>query len=446
MTRGAAVLAVGGALAATLLLWAGFAEHGSGGYTVRAIFDSASGLRTGMDVRVSGVKVGAVRGVSLDQHNPALPHAVAVMDITVPRMQDFRADAKCTIRAASLLGDRVVDCSPRAPNTGGREAPPLATVTVDGEKQHLLPVTRTSSPVDPDLVLDIFRLPVRQRLSIIIDELGAGLAGNGAALRDAVKRADPALLQLDRVLDVVSDQRRALASLADSGDRVLRPLARERAHVMGAVGHGAELNEAVARRSAALRETFSRLPAFLTELRATLHDVDGLSATAGPALADLDASGRQLSTAAKALAPTARKGTPALHALGNSAEAQRAGLVASQPVLSQLERLTPASKAVFSDLSALLSSLDKQRGIQNLADTPRALSLIANGFDKDGYFARADAIISTCASYVVVNTSACSGVFEKQASSTSASAASAKAPSAGASKGALLDYLLGGER
>jgi ABC-type transporter Mla subunit MlaD len=438
--RATGILALAGAAMVVALAWAAAGRHEPRPYTVRALFDSASGLRAGMDVRISGVTVGAVRSVTLDQSDPALPHAVAVMDITVRSMQDFRADASCTIKAASLLGDRVVDCSPRAPGEASRAAAPLRTVEVGGERQHLLPVTRTASPIDPDLVLDIFRLPVRQRLSIIINELGAGLAGNGDELRAAVRRADPALLQLDRVLEIVSGQRRALASLATSGDRVLRPLARERAHLVGAIGHGAQLNTAVAQRGAALQTTFRRLPDFLTQLRATLHEIDGLSATAGPALADLDASGNQLSAAAKALEPTARKGTPALSALGDSTDAQRVGLKASEPVLAQLERLTPAAKSVSRDLAELLTGLDKQGGIQNLADTPRALSLIANGFDKYGYFGRGNAILSTCASYVTEPTSSCNGMFAEQARPAKANAAADRTGAA------LLDYLLGNDR
>ena len=124
---------------------------------------------------------------------------------------------------------------------GARTPAPPPLATADGE--HLLPVTRTSSPVDPDLFLDIFRLPVRQRLSIVINELGTGLAGSGAALRAAVHRADPAFLQLDRTLDILVQQRHALARLASASDRVLAPLARERDHIAGFVSTATTCSE-----------------------------------------------------------------------------------------------------------------------------------------------------------------------------------------------------------
>jgi phospholipid/cholesterol/gamma-HCH transport system substrate-binding protein len=243
----------------------------SDGYLLRAVFDNGSGLRTGMDVRVSGIEIGRVRSIDLDQSRPTMPRAVAVIEVDDPVAAGFRRDGRCSIRSATLLGDRFVDCRlTRRRAEGAPAAPPLRTVEVDGERQHLMPVERTSSPVDPDLLLDVFRLPARQRLSIVINELGAGLAGNGEALRAAVRRADPAFMQLDRALGVLATQRRALGRLADSSDRVLAPLARERERLAGFVVHGNELFEAVGQRGDALRETFRRMPAFLRELRPTL--------------------------------------------------------------------------------------------------------------------------------------------------------------------------------
>ena len=255
------LVAVGAALAGA----AGGDPQG-GGYVLRAQFDNGSGLRTGMDVRVSGIEIGRVRTIELDQQEPTMPHAVAVIDVTSPAGEGFKQDGSCAIRSATLLGDRYVDCKL------GKAGPALATE--DGA--HLMPVAQTSSPVDPDLMFDIFRLPVRQRLSILINELGAGLAGNGPALNEAIRRANPAFLQLDRTLEVLSGQRRALARLADSSDRVLEPLSRERERLAGFVVHGNELLESVGERREALRATFRRMPAFLRELRPTLSELQGL--------------------------------------------------------------------------------------------------------------------------------------------------------------------------
>jgi len=74
------------------------------------------------------------------------------------------------------------------PGHGGLEnvglPPALRVIThgQEGEGQRLLPVQNTHSPVDADLLNDINRLPERQRLTLILNELGAGLAGRGSDL------------------------------------------------------------------------------------------------------------------------------------------------------------------------------------------------------------------------------------------------------------------------
>ena len=393
----------------------------SDGYVLRAVFDNGSGLRTGMDVRVSGIEVGSVRSVSLDQSRPALPRAVAVIDITDPAAARFRRDGRCAIRSATLLGDRFIDCKLSQPRDPADPVPDeLPVVDSDGERQHLMPIERTSSPVDPDLLLDVFRLPVRQRLSIVINELGTGLAGNGEALRAAIRRADPALMQLDRTLGVLSAQRHALARLAGSSDRVLAPLARERDRLAGFVVHGDELFRSVALRRAALRETFRRMPAFLRELRPTLRELRGLTGEAGPALADLDAAAADLSRATAGLEPAAAAGTRGLRALGDAAPAQRRGLQDARPVFAQLGRITPTARPTWADLERFLSSLDESGGFERLVEAPMAVGLSSNGFDRHGYYSRANAVITTCTTYVVRRTAACVGTFEPDAQAQAA--------------------------
>lgn len=388
-------------------------------YVLRAQFDNGSGLRTGMDVRVSGIEIGRVRSIELDQREPTLPRALAVIDVTNPAGMDFRSDGRCSIRSATLLGDRYVDC------TLGKSEAPL--------RDRFLPVAQTGSPVDPDLMFDVFRLPVRQRLSILINELGTGLAGNGPALNEAIRRANPAFLQLDRTLEVLRTQRKALARLAESSDRVLAPLAAERERLAGFVVHGNELFESVATRRDALRATFRRMPAFLRELRPTLGELRGLAGQAGPALGDLDAAATQLSDATAALEPTAREGTRGLRAFGRSAPAQASGLNHARPLLRELARLTPASRPVWTDFQSLLGSLRESGGIERLTELPMAVGLTSNGYDRHGYYARANAVITTCTSYAIRRTPTCVGTFPKGGGSSGTAAAAA------------LDYLLGND-
>src|SRR5204862_1125701 len=100
-----------------------------------------------------------------------------------------------------------------------------------GKGQHFLPLARTSSPVDLDLVNDIMRLPYRQRFSILLDELGTGLAGRGQDLNQVIHRANPALRETDKALGILARQNTVLAKLAQDSDTVLAPLARQKQRV-----------------------------------------------------------------------------------------------------------------------------------------------------------------------------------------------------------------------
>ena len=56
-----------------------------------------------------------------------------------------------------------------------------------------VPLQRTTVPVSLQDVLDIFSLPVDERLSVLINELGIGTAGRGTDINAILRRANPAL-------------------------------------------------------------------------------------------------------------------------------------------------------------------------------------------------------------------------------------------------------------
>ena len=112
----------------------------------------------------------------------------------------------------------------------------------------MLPLERTSSPVDLDLINNIMRLPYRERLAILINEFGTALAGRGGELNEVIHRANPALRETDEVLKILAGQNRTLARLAADGDQALGPLARERAHVGNFIVKANETAQASAER------------------------------------------------------------------------------------------------------------------------------------------------------------------------------------------------------
>src|SRR3954465_6465782 len=278
------LIAAGLLIAAMLIALPAIGSDGtSGTYLVRGYFDNGSFVVPGEQVRVAGATAGRVKSVdvstedeiaSLEDGAHAVPgKAVVVMEIENSGFKDFRQDASCLIRPQSLIGEKYIDCTPTEPRAPGTEPPPSLEKLGDGvpgSGQYLLPLENNGTTVDLDLIQNIQRLPYRDRFRIILNELGAGLAGRGQDLGEVIDRANPALRQTDRVLKILAEQNQQLASLADNGNQVLEPLARNRAHITGFFRNAAISGEATAERSPALEEGLQKFPATLRQVRLTM--------------------------------------------------------------------------------------------------------------------------------------------------------------------------------
>jgi len=308
--------------ASVLVVFATGADGGNGGaYKVRAIFMNAFSVIPGEDVKIAGVKVGKVDSMDVTADHKA----AVVLRIDNAGFKDFRRDAECSIRPQSLIGEKFVECTPTQPRPeGAQPAPKLERIEKGpGKGQYLLPVTQTSKPVDLDLVNNTLRLPYRERLAIILNELGTGLAGRGQDLRQAIRNADPALKETDKVLRILAQQNEVLRDLAVEGDRVLAPLAARRREVADFVVKAGDVSQATADRRADLQATFARLPRFLAELRPTMVRLARFSDEASPVVEDLGVEAPNLSRFAKELGPFSQASSAGAHGAGACAAATR---------------------------------------------------------------------------------------------------------------------------
>src|SRR3954449_201714 len=107
MRRIAAILALVVGLPALLAFGLGAEKRAGGGYEVRAIFDNASFITPGEDVKVAGVKVGKVKSLDVTPDKKA----AMVLDITDAGFSPFHQDGHCSIRPQSLIGERYVECT-----------------------------------------------------------------------------------------------------------------------------------------------------------------------------------------------------------------------------------------------------------------------------------------------------------------------------------------------
>jgi ABC-type transporter Mla subunit MlaD len=427
--RRLAAIATGLAAATLVAVVLASPAHSNGGpYTVRAIFDDAAFAAHGEDVRVAGANVGTITSLAVT----ADKRAAVSLSIDDSRFAPFHANAHCAIRPQSLIGEQYVDCSP-----GTAAAPELARIAHGpGAGSYLLPVARTSSPVESDIVQNISREPVRQSLAVIIDELGTGLAARGADLNAVIHRANPALGNTDKVLQILASQNRALAQLATNSDTVLAPLARERRQISGFITQANTTAVASAQRASDISRTFHLFPSFLRQLRPLMADLGTLADQGTPVLTELGQSASAVGRQFANLTPFADAARTALINLGRSASESQPSLVATLPLAQRFNRLGTAARPTASSLQRLLQNLNQTGGIQQLMSLLYEGASATNGFDSLGHFARFEPLDSSCTDYVSATLAGCSANFSgvQTSSSTAATAGTVATRRTAASK------------
>ena len=418
------ILATGVLLAAcvALLVAGGAAGGDESSYEVRAVFDNASFLVEGEDVRVAGAKIGSVAGVDIsgadepvrEDGSPAPGKAIVILRIDDPAFHDFRTDASCLIRPQSLIGEKFVECTPTEPRAPGSPAPPELESIPEGEPgegQYLLPLERNGKAIDLDLVNNIMEEPYPDRFRLILNDLGAGLAARGEELAEIIERANPALRETNRVLAILRDQNHALADLATDGEQVITALARERESVAGFINSSEVVGAATAARQAELEEGFAKLPGFLRELRSTMAELARFSDAATPVFSELGAAAPSLTRLNREAIPFSNAGIGAITSLGNSAERSGPALVASDPVIRQIRGVANDGAPATRNLAKLLRSLRKTGGFKQFLKTLYGLGGTVNAFDQYGHFLRALVPLQNCFDYSSIPQSGCSANF-----------------------------------
>jgi virulence factor Mce-like protein len=391
-----------GAAAALCAVLVGLALSGaagggsqSGDYRVDAIFDNASFLIPGQDVKIAGAKAGTVVDVKLTPD-----HKARIQMRVGKAFAPFRSDADCTIQPQSLIGEKFIQCTPGTP-----QGTPLRSASGDAPT---VPLSNTHSPVDIDLVNATFRAPTSQRLALLLDELGAGFAARGDDLNAAIRRANPALQETRRVLGILSDDRARLRSLIGASDQVIARLAEHRGSLKGFLRHGAAVAKVTAQRSDKLEASARRLPALLAEAQPALTNLRTLAQQGTPILRDAWAAAPQLRRLAHGAGPLADAARPALTRLGNAAKAGEPALAAAAPVVTQLRAFAHAALPTGVSVNDLFQSLRQRGVVEGLQTFTYFAALATSRFDKYSHTLPAHVLGSTCSQYATATVPGCS--------------------------------------
>jgi ABC-type transporter Mla subunit MlaD len=343
------------ACAAVIVMSGAGGKSSESGKTVKMAFSNAFGLTEGGDLRVGGVIAGSTDSFDVSKgpecqlghpdRQPRRTCAVVTAKITEPGFTSFRSDATCAIRQQSLIGEYYVDCQP------GSDPQNLPT-------GHIIPDTRTSSTIPTDLVNNVLRRPYRDRLRLIISELGTGLAGRPDDVAMLLKQAHPGLRATDRTLKILANQTETIKNFISDSDTVVAQLERKKHEVARWIKTAGRTAEISATRREAISAGFRRLPTFLDELKPTMQRLGELTDAQTPLLQKLRASAPELTTLFTRLGPFSDASRPAFRSLGSLSTVGSKAIRESSDEINTLRQLAEDAPATGKPLRQFLQTLD----------------------------------------------------------------------------------------
>jgi phospholipid/cholesterol/gamma-HCH transport system substrate-binding protein len=244
-------------------------------YDLNVLMPGADGLYPGSDVLIAGSHAGTVSGITLHGND------VLVGISLDPAYSPVHTSAKITLRPKSLLGEKYLDLQP---GIGGDSLNAGATI----------PATRVSISTDLQDVINTFDQPTRDKLAVVITELGGGFAGRGVASNETIyygtkdltdlaqvattlEQRDADLQKVIQALDTVtaelaqSDRRQQLGQLIANSDRLINNLANQDAELKRALS---QTNAALAKADTALSGTQGSLASIFQQTPTLVHRTD----------------------------------------------------------------------------------------------------------------------------------------------------------------------------
>lgn len=260
-------------------------------FTVNAVFRTADNIRPGSKVRIAGVNVGQVSGVSRQG------------DVAVVSMQISSAglplhdDATARIRPLLFLeGNWFVDLTEGTPN---------APVIKDG---GTIPIQDTSTPVQFDQLLSALQSDSRSDLQVLLQQYSRALSGGGAVgYRNSIPYWAPAY-EYGSIVNqaTLGEAQHDLSGFIASAGAVAQATDRDPPHLRNLIADFDTVAGALASQHAALTATIEQLPRTLNAALPALQAVDA-------ALPPVNRLAAQALPAVRSSGPTIDASLPFLH-------------------------------------------------------------------------------------------------------------------------------------
>jgi phospholipid/cholesterol/gamma-HCH transport system substrate-binding protein len=257
-------IAVIGLLLVAVTTWIGFNTSAlpfvSSGTSYTAYFTEAAGLAPGNTVRIAGVTVGTVTGVSLDGGQVKV-----TFDVSNAWVGD---ESTVAIGIETLLGEKYLAVDPLGPAAQD----PSATI----------PASRTTSPYDVTQALQqagaVFQQVNTASVAQALEDISAAFANTPPAVHQA-------LTGLAGLSQVIASQDSQLASLLQGTSRLSGTVASEDSEFRALINDGNLLLAELVQQHQAIGSLLTGTEALSAQLKTLVRNDN---ATLGPALGNLD--------------------------------------------------------------------------------------------------------------------------------------------------------------
>jgi phospholipid/cholesterol/gamma-HCH transport system substrate-binding protein len=307
-------------------------------FTINAEFQTAQAVTPGQGqaVRVSGVQIGDITGVKLENGM-----GIVQMAIDSKYSHLIHQDATALLRPRTALKDMFVELDP------GRAPSPVA------KAGFTLPISNTNPDIDVDQILGSLDADTRASLDLLVNGAGDGLKNNGGnELAQVLRRFEPTDRDLARVNGAIAQRGADLRQLVNSLQRLNTAMAAKSKQVVSLVVASDKVFHAFASENGNVSQAIADLPATLRQTTATLNDVHSFAAELGPTATKLLPAAAALPASNAALAALSKPSAPIVQ------NQIRPFVVAARPVVRNL-------KPAAAKLATATPNLGKTLGVLN---------------------------------------------------------------------------------
>jgi phospholipid/cholesterol/gamma-HCH transport system substrate-binding protein len=319
---------------------------GTDNFNLEADFSTAQAVTPGQgqSVDISGIKVGEVSSVKLEDGHAVV--GLAVDSKYAPLIHD---NASLLLRPKTGLNDMVVEVDP-----GTQSSPEI-------KEDSTVPLSSTQPQVNPDEVLASLDADTQQFLKLLLANGAEALdpaKGRDVKLSNALRRLDPLARDISRISGALAVRRQNIESSIHNFQLLSTELGNKDQDLVNFVDSSDAALGAFAREQASIRSAVRELPATLKETKGALTSANDLALQSGPALKKSIPGAKATGPALRALRPFFQQTAGPIENQIRPFTKQVASPITHVAQISQgLGVATPGLKTGFTDLNLGLNAL-----------------------------------------------------------------------------------------